>query len=226
MPPWMSCANWLQTNVVNMAKARFSLVAFVVAVGFWFYQFTTQDEWNFGLQFRYLTIWGLTFAMGAHYLLWRARANQSDAIWHTFITGTAVLNVMVMFLYWRLYFIDPKLVNGENVPVWFQEYYLHLVGPLLIIIDAIFGARSFTKPLSGAIGTLAICLAYIAWSEILVGPLNDSPVGRVTSGLPYPFLNDLDVLGRSQFYLTTLGTALVFYGLCYGLCFLTRRMAR
>ena len=33
-----------------------------------------------------------------------------------FISATAVLNIMVVFLYWRLYFIDPALVNGDNTP--------------------------------------------------------------------------------------------------------------
>jgi hypothetical protein len=137
--------------------------------------------------------------------------------------GTAVLNIMVVFLYWRLYFIDPKLVNGDNTPVWFQEYYLHLVGPAVIIIDAIFVARSFYQPLRGALATLSICLAYIAWAEILVGPLNNSPIGRVTSGLPYPFLNDMDIAGRAQFYGTTLATAIVFYAVCYGIAWMMRR---
>jgi hypothetical protein len=50
----------------------------------------------------------------------------------------AVLNAMVVFLYWRLYFEDSSLVNGGNPPVWHQEYYLHLAGPILQWIDAVF----------------------------------------------------------------------------------------
>jgi len=206
-----------------MNKTQFSIAAFVLALGFWFYQFTTQSGGNFGMQFRYLTIWGLSFAVIAHYLLWRDRSKGQHPSYPAFITGTAVLNIMVVFLYWRLYFIDPSLVNGDNTPVWFQEYYLHLVGPAIIIIDAIFVARSFYQPLRGALATLTICLAYIAWAEILVGPLNNSPIGRVTSGLPYPFLNDMDIAGRTQFYCTTLATAIVFYSVCYGIAWMMRR---
>jgi len=73
------------------------------------------------------------------------------------------------------------------------------------------------------LATLTICLAYIAWAEILVGPLNNSPIGRVTSGLPYPFLNDMDIAGRTQFYCTTLATAIVFYSVCYGIAWMMRR---
>ena len=105
-----------------MNKTQFSIAAFVLALGFWFYQFTTQSGGNFGMQFRYLTIWGLSFAVIAHYLLWRDRSKGHRPSYPAFITGTAVLNIMVVFLYWRLYFIDPKLVNGDNTPVWFQEY--------------------------------------------------------------------------------------------------------
>ena len=114
-----------------------------------------------------------------------------------------------------MYFIDPKLVNGENTPVWFQEYYLHLLGPVLIIADALFLSRSFTNILRGAAATLSTCLAYIAWSEIFVGPLNDKPVGTVTSGLPYPFLNDMVMAERLNFYGVTTATAIGFYVICW-----------
>ena len=56
---------------------------------------------------------------------------------------------MVVFLYWRLYSIDPALVNGDNTPVWFQEYYLHLIGPAIILIEALFISRAFDQMLRG-----------------------------------------------------------------------------
>ena len=58
---------------------------------------------------------------------------------------------------------------------------------------------------------MVIFLSYIAWSEVVVGPLNNSPVGKIASGLPYPFLNDMDGGERTQFYLVTIGTALGFF---------------
>lgn len=209
-----------------MRAAQFSLIAFVLALGYSIYQFTTQDGGNFGWQFRYLTIWGLTAAMVAHYLLWRSRTTGTAMTYHGFIAGTAVLNIMVMFLYWRLYFIDPRLVNGDNTPVWFQEYYLHLLGPLIIVFDALFLSQAFQRPLRGVMSIIVLCLAYIGWSEVLVGPMNDTPVGDVTSGLPYPFLNDMDMMGRAAFYGTTIATALVFFALSWGLCVLYRRYGR
>lgn len=132
-----------------------------------------------------------------------------------FISAAAVLNIMVVFLYWRLSFIDPALVNGDNTPVWFQEYYLHLVGPAIILIEALFISRAFDQMLRGMGMTVALCIAFVIWTEGFVGPLNDTPVGSLTSGLTYPFLNDMDVGGRMNFYATTIATALVFYALCW-----------
>ena len=127
------------------------------------------------------------------------------------VSSVAVLNAMVMFLYWKLYFIDPSLVNGNGPIVWHQEYYLHLCGPLLMIIDALFLNRAFQNILRGVLMTTMICIAYIIWSEAIVGPFNIEPIGSVTSGLPYPFLNDMVFMERALFYATTTATGVMMY---------------
>jgi hypothetical protein len=71
-----------------------------------------------------------------------------------------------------------------------------------------------------------IVLAYVGWSEILVGPLNDAPIGRVTTGLPYPFLNNMEPSQRAIFYGINLVVALVFYGLFAGVAAIIRRLLR
>lgn len=53
-------------------------------------------------------------------------------------------------------------------------------------------------------------IAYPSWAEIVVRPLNDTPVGSVTSGLPYPFLNNMVFGDRLFFYGANVGTAIVF----------------
>jgi hypothetical protein len=50
---------------------------------------------------------------------------------------------------------------------------------------------------------LAICLLYILWSEVVTGPLNDTPEGSVINGLPYPFLKNMSFSERVSFYATT-----------------------
>jgi hypothetical protein len=131
--------------------------------------------------------------------------------YHVFVSAIAVLNAMVVFLYWKLYFIDPSLVNSSGSIVWFQEYYLHALGPLLIILDAFFFNKSFSQIKKGALTIVGICLFYVVWTEALTAPLNATPVGSVTSGFPYPFLNNMMFSERLGFYATTTLTGLGFY---------------
>ena len=116
---------------------RYRLLCLLLSVGFFTYQFMIANYENFGIQFRYLTIWGLTGATISSYLLYRSKRNNLPEAYHAFVSAVAVLNAMVVFLYWRLYFIDPSLVNSSDSIIWFQEYYLHAVGPLLLILDAL-----------------------------------------------------------------------------------------
>jgi len=47
--------------------------------------------------------------------------------------------------------------------------------------------------------------------EALTGPLNNSPVGSVTNGLPYPFLINMLFAERVSFCVTTTLIGLGFY---------------
>ena len=190
---------------------RYRLVCLVLSIAYFVYQFTAANYENFGIQFRYLTIWSLTGAMISSYLLYRSKRNNLPEAYHAFVSAVAVLNAMVVFLYWKLYFIDPSLVNYSGSIVWFQEYYLHALGPLLIIFDALFINRSFSKIKKGTITIVGICLLYVLWSEAITAPLNATPEGSVTSGLPYPFLNNMVFSERLSFYATTTLTGLGFY---------------
>ena len=190
---------------------RYRLVCLVLSIAYFVYQFTAANYENFGIQFRYLTIWSLTGAMISSYLLYRSKRNNLPEAYHAFVSAVAVLNAMVVFLYWKLYFIDPSLVNYSGSIVWFQEYYLHALGPLLIIFDALFINRSFLQINKGTIIIVGICLLYVLWSEAITAPLNATPEGSVTSGLPYPFLNNMVFIERLSFYATTTLTGLAFY---------------
>lgn len=190
---------------------RYRLVCLVLSIAYFVYQFTAANYENFGIQFRYLTIWSLTGAMISSYLLYRLKRSNLPEAYHAFVSAVAVLNAMVVFLYWKLYFIDPSLVNYSGSMVWFQEYYLHALGPLLIIFDALFINRSFLQIKKGTITIVGICLLYVLWSEAITAPLNATPEGSVTSGLPYPFLNNMVFSERLSFYATTTLTGLGFY---------------
>ena len=204
---------------------KYRLLCLILSVGYFLYQFTQANYDNFGIQFRYLTIWGLTCAMVATLLLYKRNRDDLPESYLPFVSATAVLNAMVVFLYWKLYFIDPSLVNYSGSIVWFQEYYLHILGPALIILDALLFNNSFTQVKKGVLTILAICLLYILWSEAVTGPLNDTAEGSVTNGLPYPFLNNMSFSERVSFYATTSVTGLGFYAIGWILAKLKSKFA-
>ena len=169
----------------------YRFICLILALGYWLYQFTIANYDNFGIQFRYLTIWGLSATLASTTLLFINSLKGSEEQFFAFVSGTAVLNSMVVFYLETIYFIDPSLVNYSGSITWFQEYYLHLIGPILIIVDSLLINNSFRQFWRGILTALSICIIYILWSELITGPLNSTPNGKITTGLPYPFLNEM-----------------------------------
>ena len=137
---------------------------------------------------------------------------------------TAVLNAMVVYLYWRLFLNDPASVtrNGEMGELYL-ELYLHGLGPLLQWIDAIFVHRAFRR-LGAAIAWLfGLISVYIVWVELAVQALNATPRGTVTNGLPYPFLNSLLPADRAVFYASNFAAGLILLGVFAGAAWAVRR---
>jgi hypothetical protein len=183
-------------------------------------------DWGaWGGPLRFLTLWALLMSfLSAGFMLART-LGWSQARRDPWVNATAVVNLMVVFLYWRLYFADPTSVtqNGE-LGVWWKEYYLHLLGPMLQWIDALFLHRAFRRLRASAVLLIGVILSYVVWTELLVGPMNASPVGSVTSGLPYRFLNNLDLMGRGTFYASNLIIALVVLAGFAAAAWLIRRL--
>ena len=174
--------------------------------------------------FRFLTVWALFASFFAASRMMALEEGRSTRRWDGFVGMTAVINTMVVFLYWRLYFADPASVTRDGeLAAWHLELYLHLLGPLLQVIDSIFIHRSYRR-LGPAIGWLiGVLAAYILLAELLVRPLNTSPAGSVTSGLPYPFLNNLELPQRLIFYGSNAVTAVLLLFLFAGLAWVVRR---
>ena len=185
---------------------------FGIAILYWFYQFYVANYKGFGLQFRYLTIWGLAGNVIVTGLLLRQTLTEQTEKYFAAVSSVCVLNVLVVFLYWRLYFIDPKLVNYSGNIVWFQEYYLHLLGPLFLFVDSLLVNRSFRQFRLGIIQALLLSFSYVLWTEFVTGPLNNVPVGSVTARLPYPFLNDMVLSDSLEFYGISILTGVFFFG--------------
>lgn len=178
---------------------------------------TFSDLSDFGWQFRYLTIWALTGSLIAAAMMLTPQYGRRNGRGDVAVSVVAVLNMIVVVSYWRLYFDDPTLVNGENRIVPLREYYLHLVGPILQWIDVLVLKRGFRRMGAVALWLGVLVIAYLVWAEAVVAPLNDGPVGTVTAGLPYPFLNDMAPAARAAFYGVTWASGLVFIALLRGL---------
>jgi len=199
----------------------------LLAFGYWLYQFSRADLTAFGMQFRFLTVWALTANVLVAAQMLRLSLGQARNDWSAFVSLAVVMNMAVVVQYWRLYFIDPASVNQSgHGSVWHQEYYLHVVGPLLMWIDAflILGVFRRIVPVVGLI--LVLGVVYPAWIEFAVAPMNAAPAGTVTSGLPYPFLNDLDGQGRVIFYAISTAANLVFMAVGWGVASAIGRRAR
>ncbi len=193
-------------------------IVFLLAAFYTLRTLIVSDYSEFGGPFRYLTYWALFgsfFAASRMIALTQARSGRR---WDGMVSAVAVLNLMVVYLYWKLYFADPMSVtdNGQ-LGQWWLEYYLHLGGPLLQWIDVLFIHHAFRRLKASAAFLTLIIGSYVAWIEVFVGPLNSSPVGTVTSGLPYRFLNNLELTGRAQFYVANfvfaMGGLLAFAGI-------------
>jgi uncharacterized protein (TIGR03382 family) len=206
-----------------ISPRSFRILVLLLTIGYSIEVATTANYTSFGAQFRFLTIWALTGNLIAAAAMLRPGHGHPDGRFDTALSVLAIINVLVVFSYWRLFFIDPTLINGENTPKPYREYYLHLVGPILMWIDLFWLKRGFRQliPVLGWLGV--VVLIYIGWAELLVAPLNAEPVGDVTSGLPYPFLNDMEPPARATFYGTIYGTGVFFALMFYGLAALLRR---
>ena len=204
------------------ARRIYRWSVFLLAAFFVIRETLLRDYDAFGGPFRYLTIWALFASFFAASRMMAREEGRTTRRWDGFVGATAVMNLMVVFLYWKLYLEDPFSVQADGeLGAWWLELYLHALGPALQWIDALFIHRAFRRPWASVGWLIGIVAVYFTWIELVVSPLNDTPIGSVTTGLPYPFLNNLDLAGRATFYATNVGVALVvlagFFALCWGI---------
>ena len=168
-----------------------------------------------GGPFRYLTNWALLFSFFAASRLLAFSEHRSKDTWPNMIAVAAIANLVMVYLYWSLRLRDPGLIDtGLRHPAW-ADCYLHLVGPALLWFDVIFIRRGFEVFRSSAFWLAVTICAYLVWIELFVARFNSSPRGSVTSGLPYPFLNDLTTDERLVFYGSRgAGAFLVLWAMC------------
>ncbi|SHH09837.1 FAR-17a/AIG1-like protein [Cognatiyoonia sediminum] len=199
-------------------------IVFLLAGFFCIRTLFLSDFSEFGGPFRYLTIWALFLSFFAASRMMALMEGRSEKRWDGFVAMTSVINAMVVFLYWRLFLADPMSVTRDGeLGEFYLELYLHGLGPLLQWIDAIFIHKSFRK-IPAAIAWLAgVITLYLTWGETLVSWNNDKPEGSVTSGIPYPFLNNMELSDRLIFYGANMVIALVLLMIFAGIAWLVRR---
>ena len=149
-------------------------------------------EVGFGKQFRYFTLWSLLANFIAILFLSLSKSFRIFDQTKPFIAISSMMGLFTIILYWGLYFIDPNLVNyGDDQLDFFREIYLHFIGPAFLFFDALVLKKTFTHFKKIVSYAFIINFGYFGWLELLVGPNSDFPVGKITSGLPYPFMNDM-----------------------------------
>ena len=141
-----------------IAPRHFRILVLLLTIGYFIEVAITANDSSFGAQFRFLTIWALTGNLIAATAMLRPAHGHPDGRFDIALSVLAVINVLVVFSYWQLFFIDPALVNGDNSPKPYREYYLHLVGPILMWIDLFWLKRGF-RQLVPVLGWLAVALS-------------------------------------------------------------------
>lgn len=212
-------------NIHSAPVMAYRWITFLLAGGYCLYQLLSHDYSNPGGPFRFLTIWALFLSFYSASRMLALSEQRVIRKHHTTAAVASVVNVMVVFLYWRLFFENPSLVNGNGDIPWHQQYYLHGLGPALQIFDALFIARGFGRPLRVAAPLVGFVLGYVAWAELFVQRYNDAPLGSVTSGLPYPFLNSMEFSERTMFYASNIGMALFVLAVLSAICWIVRKGA-
>lgn len=210
-----------------MIAKLYRWAVFLLAGFYLIYMLLISGDYSYsGGPFRFLTIWALILSFFSASRMMALVERRSENDWPDLVAVTATFNFMVVFLYWRLYLADPGNVTGSaGPPVAWVQYYIHALGPALQWGDMLFVHRNVRHLRRALILFLGIVAAYTIWVEALVRPLNDRPVGDVTSGLPYPFLNDLDLPGRMAFYGQTIVSGVLVLLLVFVLAHLVRRRA-
>jgi len=86
-------------------------IVLLLAAGYWLYLATTSSYSAAFGPFRFLTIWALTCSVLTAWQLLAISRGKADDRWDGFVSMTAVVNAMVVFLYWRLFLSDPASVG-------------------------------------------------------------------------------------------------------------------
>lgn len=175
--------------------------------------------------FRWLTYWANLLGVICAWLMLRRSLGRSTGHYYGLTAATAVIGVLVVYLFWSMYLADPGSVTSDGLGALWTEAYYHAMGPALQWFDALFILRGFRAPVRAAAWLGGLILGWLSFIELAVQPLNDTPAGSVTSGLPYPFLNNMEFADRLAFYGMNIAVALVVLAALSAIAWVIRRAA-
>lgn len=189
-----------------MAAARgvavYRWAVLVLAVAVWATCFAEARMEEFGWQFRHLDVWALTVSLVSAAAMVRLSMGWSGSRHEALAGAAAALNALVIAVH-----LIPMLggdVLGGGAPTW-RSTYLHLIGPMLQIADAMLILGAFGRLSVVLAGAAALAASYVAWIELAVRPLN---ARDGVGGLPYAGLDALEPGARLAVYAAALAAAL------------------
>lgn len=183
---------------VTRCVAAYRWMVLGLAAVAWAWCFADARMAEFGWQFRHLDVWALTLSLVSAVAMVRLSMGWSRTR-HDALAGTAAaLNALVIAAH-----LLPVLLDGA--PLTPRGAYLHIVGPMLQIVDAMLILGAFGR-LSGAlVGAAALAASYVAWLELAVRPLN---ARDGVGGLPYAGLDALEPWARLVVYALAIAAGL------------------
>ena len=130
-----------KNSLVIVYRAIIVALAFI----FFFLPFLEGDPADFIHRKRFLTNWGFYFSFATAILMLLRSLGKIEKRYDGLVSATIILNMLVVFLYWKLYFEDPALVNGNGGLPWWKEYYLHLFRANFYVVGCVFDLWCFSK---------------------------------------------------------------------------------
>lgn len=95
--------------------------------------------------------------------------------------------MLITGIVYNLLLRQIELPQGSQPIPWSNEV-LHLVGPILLLVDLLFGTRRRALPWRAIGAIIAFPLIWTAYT-LVRGPLVVNPISGVPYWYPYPFLN-------------------------------------
>ena len=112
------------------------------------------------------------------------------------------------------------LPQGTTVP-WSNEV-LHVVGPLFLLVDVLFGSNPPRLPWRSVLGILIFPIVWVVYT-LVRGPMVTNPVTGAAWWYPYPFLDPHVVNGYAGVVPYVIGIAVALGAFALGVVYVGRR---